>query len=131
MITTEDMAALIAADLEGFGMTTYIKGHIPADKAVERDGRIVILPKTDDTGVIFDKCFVEVNFLLPDIGQEADIRLDDIEREAYRLFKDYKAGQYEGQWYNISYSRRSRESDSQLKSHYVHFQLLFEILNTL
>ena len=130
MITTEDMALIISRDLQGFGMVTYVKDHIPIGN-VEKDGRIVILPKTDDIGTYFDRCFVEVNFVLPDVREEPDIRLDDIERDAYRLFKDYKAGEYNGQWYNITYSRRSRERDAQMKTSYVHFQLLFETLNTL
>ena len=111
-------------------MQIYTKGHIPF-KDIEKCGRIVILPKTDDTGKYFDKCYVEVNFHLPDKNQEADYRLDAIERQAYDLFKKGKAGEYQDQWYNISFSRKSREEDSQLKSHYVHIQLLFEILNTL
>ena len=130
MITTEDMAILIADHLQDFNMPIYIKGHIPYEN-IPKDGRITILPKDDSEGVIFDKCFCEVNFLLPDVNQEANYELDGIERDAYRLFKDGLAGQYEDQWYRISYSRRSREEESQLKSHYVHFQLLFEILNTL
>ena len=130
MITSEDIALIIAEDLRDFGMAIYTKGHIPFQE-IEPQGRIVIIPKTDDEGRIFDKCFVEVNFLLPDVREEADIRLDDIERTALALFKDYKAGEYNGQWYNITYSRRSRESDSQLKAHYVHFQLLFETLNVI
>ena len=125
------MALIIAEDLKGFGMETYIKGHVPAATAIEKNGRITIIPKTDDTGRIFDKCFVEVNFFLPDIHQEANYRLDAIERDVYKIFKNGKAGGYNEQWYNITYSRKSREEEKQLQAHYVHFQLLFEILNTL
>ena len=130
MITTEDMAVIIARDLRSFDMEIYTKDHIPF-KDIEQNGRIVIIPKADDTGTYNNKCFVEVNFMFPDVHEEADYRLDRIERDAYSLFKNYKAGEYEGQWYNITYSRRSRENNTQLKSHYVHFQLLFETLNTL
>lgn len=130
MITTEDIALIIAEDLRGFDMPIFTKGHIPFEN-ITKEGRITITPKDNSVGRIFDKCFVEVNFILPDINQEAHYDLDRIEREAYALFKDYKAGKYEDQWYNITYSRRSREEDANLKSHYVHFQLLFEILNTL
>ena len=130
MITTEDMAQIISGYLGTFGMPVFIKGHIPVGDIPE-EGRITITPKEDSEGNIFDKCFVEVNFILLDIGQEADIRLDDIEREAYSIFKDGYSDSYDGQWYHIGYSRRSREEDKQLKSHYVHIQLLFEILNTL
>lgn len=130
MITTEDMAMIIADSLSAFKMPIFVKGHIPEGKVTD-DGRITITPKVDSDGRIFDKCFVEVNFLLPDVREEANIGLDEIERDAYKLFHDGMAGEYEGQYYNITYSRRSRENDSQLKSHYVHFQLLFETLNTL
>ena len=127
MITTEDMAAIIASHLGDFGMPIYVKGHIPFEN-IPSDGRITILPKEDSDGQIFDKCFVEVNFFLPDVNQEADYRLDDIERMAKSYFKKGFAGTYEDQWYNVSYSRRSREENEQLKSHYVHIQLLFEYL---
>lgn len=131
MITTEDMAMVIAGYLRDFGLPIYTKGHIPFEDGPLGEGRITITPKEDSDGKIFDKCFCEVNFLLPDVQQEADIALDDIERDAYELFKNGMSDTYEGQWYCISYSRRSREQDEKLKSHYVHIQLLFEILNTL
>ena len=130
MITTEDMAVIISERLGAFGMPTYIKGHIPFE-TIPKEGRITITPKEDSEGRIFDKCFVEVNFILPDINQEAHYELDAIERNAYELFKDGFAGSLNGQHYNVSYSRRSREQNEQLKSHYVHIQLLFETLNTL
>ena len=124
------MALLVSLQLAAFEMPIYIKGHIPFGE-IPADGRITILPKADDDGTIFDKCFVEVNFILPDIEQEANARLDTLERDAYDLFRKGLAGEYNGQWYQISYSRRSREEDPQLKSHYVHFQLMFQILNVL
>lgn len=130
MITMEDMALIVSGLVKGFGMPVYIKWHIPLSD-IPSEGRITITPKEDSEGRIFDRCFIEVNFILPDVNQEADIRLDDIEREAYALFKDGFSDGFNGQWYAISYSRRSRERDEQLKSHYVHFQLLFETLNTL
>ena len=130
MITTEDMALIVAKTLDGYKMPIYVKGHIPFG-AIPSEGRITITPKEDSEGKYFNRCFIEVNFILPDVDEEADYRLDDIERTAYGQFKDGFAGTYEDQWYNITYSHRSREEDGQLKSHYVHLQLLFEILNTL
>ena len=130
MITTEDMALILSEHLGVFGKKIYVKGHIPFTDGIT-EGCITITPKEDTVGTIFNKCFIEVNFLEPDVYQEASIELDTLEREAYSLFKNGFAGEYNDQWYNISYSRRSRERDAQLKCHYVHFQLLFEILNTL
>lgn len=130
MITTEDIALIISPLLAQFGMPIYVKGHIPFGK-IPSEGRITILPKTDDDGKIFNKCFVEVNFILPDVEQEANAQLDTIERDAYNLFRKGMAGKLNGQWYNISYSRRSREEDKDLESHYVHFQLSFDTLNIL
>ena len=128
MITTEDMAVIVSGMLGGFNMPVYTKGHIPFSDIPE-EGRITITPKEDSDGRIFDKCFIEVHFILPDVNREAAYNLDDIERRAYALFKDGVAGTYDSQHYLITYSRRSRENDEQLQSHYVHFQLLFETLN--
>lgn len=130
MITTEDMALIVSGHLRDFGMPVFVKGHIPFSD-IPSEGRITITPKEDSEGRIFDKCFVEVNIILPDINQEADIRLDELERRAYAIFKDGYADEYGDQHYALSYSRRSRERDEQLKAHYVHLQLLFETLNTL
>lgn len=130
MITTEDMAMVLSDYLTEFGMPIFLKGHIPYED-IPAEGRITITPKEDSEGKIFDKCFIEVNFIYPDVNQEADYRLDDLERRGYEKFKNGYAGTLEGQWFRISYSRRSRERDEKLKSHYVHFQLLFETLNTL
>lgn len=130
MITTEDMAIIVSGYLTAFDMPVEIKGHIPFGDIPEK-GRITITPKVDSDGRIFDKCFIEVNFILPDVGQEAAFELDGIERDAYEIFREGFSDCYEGQWYSLTYSRRSREQDEQLKSHYVHIQLLFETLNTL
>lgn len=124
------MAIIISERLGAFKMPIFFKGHIPFEE-IPKEGRITITPKEDSDGKVFDKCFCEVNFILPDINEEANYELDSIEREAYELFKDGFSDCYEGQWYAVSYSRRSREQDTQLKSHYVHLQLLFETLNTL
>lgn len=130
MITTEDMALIISEYLGTFDMPIFVKGHIPFGK-VGNDGRITIIPKADSDGKVFNKCFVEVNFILPDVDGEANFRLDDVERAAYAAFKDGMAGQYNEQYYDISYSRRSREEDTGLKCHYVHLQLLFQTLNVI
>lgn len=130
MITTEDMALLIAEQVGVFDMPIYCKGHIPFGD-IPKEGRITITPKEDSDGDIFYKCFCEVNFMLPDVDEEADYRLDDIERQAHELFRNGFAGSYNGQWYRVSFSHKSRERDEQLKIHYVHIQLLFETLNTL
>jgi len=131
MITTEDMAQIIAGHLGAFNMPIFVKGHIPVTDYIPEEGRITITPKEDSDGRIFNKCFCEVNFLLPDVNQEANIELDVIERNAYSLFKDGYSGKHNGQWYDITYSRRSREREEKQKAHYVHLQLLFETLNTL
>lgn len=131
MITTEDMALVLAEKLRSFGRQIYVKGHIPFAEEEITEGCITITPKDDSVGSIFDRCFVEVNFLEPDVYQEANAELDSLERQAYELFKDGFSDEYGGQWYRVSYSRRSRERDEKLKCHYAHFQLLFETLNTL
>lgn len=124
------MGIILSEDLSIFGMPTYIKGHIPFGQVGE-EGRITITPKEDSDGRIFDRCFIEVNFLLQDVEQEANIGLDEIERIAYEFFHEAHVGEYEGQWYRYTYSRRSRERDEKLSCSYVHFQILFETLNTL
>jgi hypothetical protein len=128
MITTSKAGEIIAVDSIRLGMPIYLKGHIP-DAPIERCGRVVILPKEESTGKYFSKLFVEVNICLPDVAGEADKRLECLEMKALKMYDEGVADCYFGTWYRYSVQKHSVEEDASLQCHYVHIQLLFEILN--
>ena len=128
-MTTEDIAAAVARVLEPMGMPFYIKGHFPDSKPIEGGGRITILPKTDGKGKIFRKCFVEVNASLPDLHNEQNPGLDDVERRLRALVLPGTVDTDGTEWYRISFDHIGTERDKALECHYVHIQLLFETLN--
>lgn len=128
-MTTEDIAAAVARVLEPMGMPLYIKGHIPDGLPIGEDGRITVIPKTDGKGDIFRKCFVEVNASLPDLHNEQNPGLDDIERRLRALVLPGTVDTDGTEWYRISFDHIGTERDKALECHYVHIQLLFETLN--
>lgn len=128
MITTAKAGEIIAIDSQWLGMPIYLKGHIP-NKTIEKSGRVVIIPKDETPGKYFSKLFIEVNILLPDIEGEADIRLECLEEKALKRFGRGVADESFGTWYRYSVQKYSVEEDRELECHYVHIQLLFEILN--
>lgn len=128
-MTTEDMAMAVAAGFEPMGLPIYIKGHVPDGLPIEENGRITILPKNDGKGNIFRKCFVEVNAAMPDVHNEKNPALDNIERRLKEIALNERVGKLNGEWYRISFDHIGTERDKALECHYVHIQLLFETLN--
>lgn len=130
-MTTEDIAAVVAEMFYKLGMPIYVDGHFPDGKHIEEGGRITIIPKSDGKGKIFRKCFVEVNAALPDVHNEKNPGLDDVERKMKDIALVGRTGEYGGEWYSISHDHIGTERDKPLECHYIHIQLLFETLNVL
>lgn len=128
MITTSDIANILYTDCKSFGITTYQRGNVPQGDVT--DERIVIYARSNTMGMYWGKSFVDVNFCVPDIGENVAnlLRLNDIEREATARLSQ-KSGRYDGTCYRYSIDRIGIEADTALKCHYINVKLLFEILN--
>lgn len=103
----------------------FVTDDIPSGNVTEE--RVTIHVKAISPQAIFKKCFVEVNWCVPDdegvINHE---RLGEVERQ----MSDYleSVGEYDDTYYR--YSIESEEIiKSELRCHYVNMRLLFEILN--
>lgn len=129
MITTSDIVDILYGVCAPFKMPIYRKGAIP--DGVVTSERIVIIPKAQSPQTYWKKCFVEVNFCVPDISDGvAELnRLQALERQAQRVF-DGVAGEYESDAYMFSIeSLNGVNRDDSMKCHYVNVRLLFQVLN--
>lgn len=116
-----------------------VKSEFP-DVCIERCGnitngkitkpKIVIIGKPIEIGKYFEKCFIEVNYLYPDINEKVDIRtLNEIERQMLALFKNMKSSIFDNTCYRYSRQSNGKYKDSEIKCHYVNVKVLFEIIN--
>lgn len=125
MITTGDIATILALDLEPFGITIYKDGTIPEGELLEE--RITITPKEPVPGTYWIKNFVEVNFCVPDVEGLANIeRLTELERQAGGI---RSVSVFDGSPYRYSVHTAFQVKDLALKCHFVNIKVLFEILN--
>lgn len=129
MITTSDIVDILYGVCAPFKMPIYRKGAIP--DGVVTSERIVIIPKAQSPQIYWKKCFVEVNFCVPDISDGvAELnRLQALERQAQRVF-DGVVGEYESDAFMFSIeSLNGVNRDDSMKCHYVNVRLLFQVLN--
>lgn len=127
MIVQGDIAKILYKDCQQFGLPVYQKDNTPTGKVVKE--RIVVIPKSGTPDTYWEKCYVEVNFCVPDKKGKADlIRMDELEREAVKVLK-YGSGMYDNTRYRYKKESTSREEDIELGCHFVNVRLLFEILN--
>lgn len=127
MITQGDIAKILYTDCQVFGLPVYQKDNTPKGKVTKE--RIVIIPKSGSVQRFWEKCYVEVNFCVPDIkGQANLIRMDELEREAVKALNRV-SDTFDNTRYRYSKYSTSREEDIELGCHFVNVRLLFEILN--
>lgn len=125
MIKNKDIETILIRDLSKVVDVDniFVSDDIP-EGAVTKE-RVVIIVKRLSVSDIFSKCYVEVNWCVPDIGNSANsARLGEVERF---LCLD-GIGEYDDTTYR--YGVESTEVlKSDLKCHYLNTRLLFEILN--
>lgn len=127
MITQGDIAKILYKDCKVFGLPVYQKENTPKGKVTKE--RVVVIPKAGATERYWEKCYVEVNFCVPDIkGQANLVRMDELERLAVSQLKK-KSGIWDSTRYIYRKDNTSREQDTELGCHFVNVRLLFEILN--
>lgn len=127
MITQGDIAKILYIDCQVFGLPVYQRDNTPKGKVTKE--RVVVFPKSGSVQRFWEKCYVEVNFCVPDIkGQANLIRMDELEREAVKVLNRV-SGTFDNTRYRYSKDSTSREEDTELGCHFVNVRLLFEILN--
>lgn len=128
MIVTTDIADILYRDSKAFGIEIVPFGNtLTGDLKGER---ITIHVKGQTPSKYWEKCFVEVNLCVPDLGVEIanTRRLKELERKAKELFKSV-TGEFDGTRYNYEIDTIHIEADTALKCHFINCRILFNALN--
>lgn len=130
MIATTDIADILFQDCKDFGITIVPFGKTLTGELTEE--RITIHVKGQTPEKIWEKCFVEVNLCVPDLGVNIAnaIRLKALERTAKKKFKSV-TGTFDGTRYLYEVDTISIEADTALKCHFVNCRILFNVLNVI
>lgn len=123
MITISDIGERIYDDCRQFGVATYLKGNIPDGEVTTE--RIVIYPTQIANGMYWQRCFLDVNWCVPDIDEAASLRLKQIERELVKIYTG--TGVIDDSAYTYNKDSTEIAEDKDLKCHYVNVRLLFKI----
>lgn len=128
MIVTTDIGNILYRDCKSFGIDIVPSGETLVGEL--KSERIVIHAKKQQPGTYWKKSFAEVNLCVPDLSENKanTIRLNELEREADKLFDDV-VSIYDGTRYHYSIDSIGTEEDTALKCHYVNIRILFEVLN--
>lgn len=127
MITTTDAVNIIFRDCQVFDIPTFQDGNIP--QGIVDSERIVIHGKEQTSEATWKKCFIEVNFFVPDVSENVAnlIRLNAVERMAIRRLKGM--GKYDGVPYRYNVATTYLLQEQTLKAHYINVKILFRVLN--
>lgn len=130
MIVTTDIADILYRDCKDFGIEIVSFGKTLTGELKEE--RITIHVKGQTPEKIWEKCFVEVNLCVPDLGVNIahTLRLKALERTAKKKFKSV-TGTFDGTRYLYEVDTISIEADTALKCHFVNVRLLFNVLNVI
>lgn len=128
MIVSSDIANILYRDCKAFGIQIIPDGETLTGEITAE--RIVIHAKKQQPGTYWKKSFAEINLCVPDLEHNSaySIRLNELEREANKLFDDV-VSTYNGTRYHYSIESIGTEADTALKCHYVNVRILFEVLN--
>lgn len=128
MIVTTDIADILYRDCKAFGI-----GIVPFGKTLTgelEEERITIHVKGQTPSKYWEKCFVEVNLCVPDLGTNIahTLRLKALERTAKEKFRSV-TGTFDGTRYLYEIDTITIEADTALKCHFVNCRILFNALN--
>lgn len=128
MIVTTDIADILYRDCKAFGIEIVPFGKTLTGEL--KDERIAIHVKGQTPSKYWEKCFVEVNLCVPDLGVNIAniLRLKELERKAKKLFKSV-TGEFDGTRYNYEIDTINIEADTALKCHFINCRILFNTLN--
>lgn len=128
MISGKDIEEILITALSRLitASSIYVEDDIPDGNVTAQ--RITLHVKEIKTQPIFKKCFVEVNWCVPDIGEAPDAA--GLKAVEHQMVDFEYTGEYDGTAYRYGVES-IRTLKSELKCHYVNTRLLFEILNVM
>ena len=128
MIVTTDIADILYRECKAFGIEIVPFGKTIIDEL--KDERITIHVKGQTPSKYWEKCFVEVNLCVPDLGVNIAniLRLKELERKAKKLFRSVTET-FDGTRYHYEVDTIHIEADTALKCHFINCRILFNALN--
>lgn len=126
MITTTEIGDILYKKCSSLGIQRWHGDTFPFEEL--SDERVVIIVKEQNSdGRYWERCFVEVNVCVPDHqGLMNRRRLQELEIEVKRLFKDAEAGSYNNTTYKYRRSSVGISSNPSLRIHFINTRVLFE-----
>lgn len=126
MVTESEAGNIIYRDCRKFGVSVF-QGFLKSERPKETEW-ISITPKPVTKGRIWDKCYIEVNWMIPDKAGLADLtRLHTIERLLIKGLESF--GGYDGNPYRYEVESTQIIEAESYKSHYVNARVLFKSMN--
>ena len=123
MITAGDTANIVYSLVKEFGLPVYHGWNL------SNEIRIVIVTHPQERELQWMKNFVEVNLVVPDKDNEAQLaKLKGFERTLHDFFYIDIVGEKDGCAYTIELKTNGIMEDASLKSHFVNCKLLFSAL---
>lgn len=131
MITTGDARNILFLACKEFRIEDiFTSWAVPTGK-ITQDRIVVVSPPVQSHNAYWEICFIPVNFCVPDINGEANLkRIDEIERQVKARFKETTFGRYDGSAYTYQAESIAREEDAALECHYISARIIFRVLNT-
>ena len=124
MITNTDIAKYFYNKCKRFSVPTYMPWTLP--KGDLPDERItIVVHDIAEGGAFWDRCIVEVNWMLTDIDGCANVGLDDVERRMVSLYKGN--GIIDGTTFKYEKMSATTLEDKDFNSHYHNLKILFNI----
>lgn len=130
MITTGDMANIIAYRCKEFGIPKVMQADNIEDGEVTEE-RIVVIPKQQNEGTYWNSTPIEVNVLTPNLMTDfLNLpRLNEIEAQARSIFRHRISGNYDGESYRYTYTTIGRIASKTLRCGWINIKINFETLN--
>lgn len=127
MVVTGDISNYFYTQLASFAIPIYQRGNIPEGEVTSERITIYAMELTSER--IWQKCYVNINFEVPDLKDRADlVRLQALEQSAKTFFED-KSFTMNSNMCSYTLDSLSIEEDKPLRCHYVNARILFKILN--
>lgn len=126
MITNTNIGEIIFDRVREWDVEKHIANNMPFSEI--KDERLVIVPEKIIDDTYWLKCYVNVNWCVPDKEGESDgIRLGEVEGIMSEIH--YGKGEYSNTYYKFKKDSVGIEEDKQMRCHFVNLRLLFNVLN--
>ena len=128
MITLSDISEIIYDRCKVFDVPLFIADTTPLGEIDQE--RIVIIAKSIEDGKFWERCFVEVNWCVPDLHDEGNlVRVKEVERLLKQVY--YGTGTCDNINYRFKKYSTNIEWEKEMRYHIANVRLMFNIQKVL